>query len=101
MKKTPLWRALWALSPRQCDLDTFLLRHGFHGPDEGQMASRVWREEAPPRVAAGGLKPAVAARAHPPPGGAPPPAEPSPAPGPLAGPPRPPPPPPPPAGPPP
>jgi phosphohistidine swiveling domain-containing protein len=41
-------RDLWALSRSGVDLDTFLLRHGFHGPDEGQMASRVWREDPGP-----------------------------------------------------
>ena len=42
---------LWALSRDDCDLDAFLLRHGFHGPDEGQMASRVWREDPAPLLA--------------------------------------------------
>jgi pyruvate,water dikinase len=51
MEETALVRDLWALSRRQCDLDTFLLRHGFHGPDEGQMASRVWREDTSPLLA--------------------------------------------------
>jgi pyruvate,water dikinase len=43
-----LLRDLWALSRQDCDLNAFLLRHGFHGPDEGQMASRVWREDPTP-----------------------------------------------------
>ncbi|MDQ1518704.1 MAG: rifampicin phosphotransferase [Actinomycetota bacterium] len=51
MEETALLRDLWALSRRHCDLDTFLLRHGFHGPDEGQMASRVWREDTAPLLA--------------------------------------------------
>jgi pyruvate,water dikinase len=51
MEETALLRDLWALSRRDCDLDTFLLRHGFHGPDEGQMASRVWREDPSPLLA--------------------------------------------------
>jgi pyruvate,water dikinase len=51
MEETALLRDLWALSRRHCDLDTFLLRHGFHGPDEGQMASRVWREDPVPLLA--------------------------------------------------
>ena len=33
------------------DLSSFLFRHGFHGPDEGQMASRVWRENPGPLLA--------------------------------------------------
>lgn len=30
------------------DLDTFLARHGFHGPLEGELSSVVWREEPTP-----------------------------------------------------
>jgi pyruvate,water dikinase len=48
MLETALVRDLWALSRNGLDLPTFLLRHGFHGPDEGQMASRVWREDPAP-----------------------------------------------------
>jgi pyruvate,water dikinase len=33
------------------DLLSFLLRHGFHGPDEGQLASTVWRERPAPLLA--------------------------------------------------
>jgi phosphohistidine swiveling domain-containing protein len=51
MLETALVRDLWALSRSGVDLDTFLLRHGFHGPDEGQMASRVWREDPGPLLA--------------------------------------------------
>ena len=48
MVETALLRDLWALSRGGVDLESFLLRHGFHGPDEGQMASRVWREDPAP-----------------------------------------------------
>jgi len=51
MVETALLGDLWALSRNDCDLDTFLLRHGFHGPDEGQIASRVWREDPEPLLA--------------------------------------------------
>lgn len=49
--ETELLTDLWALSRRGIDLPSFLLRHGFHGPSEGQMASRVWREEPSPLLA--------------------------------------------------
>ncbi len=39
---------LWDAAHGEMDLPSFLLRHGFHGPDEGQMASRVWREDPGP-----------------------------------------------------
>ena len=51
MLETGLVQDLWALSRGSVDRDTFLLRHGFHGPDEGQMASRVWREDPAPLLA--------------------------------------------------
>jgi phosphohistidine swiveling domain-containing protein len=39
------------LAQEQIDLPSFLLTHGFHGPDEGQMASRAWREQPGPLLA--------------------------------------------------
>jgi pyruvate,water dikinase len=39
---------MWSLAHNEMDLTTFLLRHGFHGPDEGQLGSRVWREDTAP-----------------------------------------------------
>ena len=51
MLETALVRDLWGLSRQRLDLPTFLLRHGFHGPEEGQMASRVWREDPAPLLA--------------------------------------------------
>jgi pyruvate,water dikinase len=39
---------MWDLAHEKLDRATFLLRHGFHGPDEGQMTSRVWREDTAP-----------------------------------------------------
>jgi pyruvate,water dikinase len=49
--ETGLVTDLWELAHRETDLASFLLRHGFHGPDEGQMDSRVWREEPGPLLA--------------------------------------------------
>jgi len=48
MLETEMLSDLWSLSGGRMDLSAFLLRHGFHGPDEGQMASRVWREDPAP-----------------------------------------------------
>jgi phosphohistidine swiveling domain-containing protein len=35
---------LWALSRGQLGTTTFVRRHGFHGPDEGELSATVWRE---------------------------------------------------------
>jgi pyruvate,water dikinase len=48
MLETSLVTDMWSLAHDEMDLSTFLLRHGFHGPDEGQLASRVWREDPAP-----------------------------------------------------
>lgn len=42
---------LWQLSREQLTLETFLARHGYHGPAEGELASRMWREDPGPIVA--------------------------------------------------
>lgn len=39
---------LWAVSRDRLDLQTFLTRHGYHGPDEGELSSVVWRENPAP-----------------------------------------------------
>ncbi|PQM45176.1 PEP-utilizing enzyme [Mycobacterium talmoniae] len=39
---------LWELSRDRLALTEFLRRHGYHGPNEGEIASRVWREDAAP-----------------------------------------------------
>lgn len=39
---------LWAVSRDELALATFLARHGYHGPDEGEIAGRVWREQPTP-----------------------------------------------------
>jgi pyruvate,water dikinase len=48
MTETGLVTDMWDLAHEKLDRATFLLRHGFHGPDEGQMTSRVWREDTAP-----------------------------------------------------
>lgn len=39
---------LWACSRGNLDLATFLDRHGYHGPHEGEISGRVWREDRAP-----------------------------------------------------
>ena len=39
---------LWACSRDRMDMATFLSRHGFHGPREGEISAMVWREDASP-----------------------------------------------------
>jgi pyruvate,water dikinase len=39
---------LWAVSRDRLSLDAFLARHGYHGHNEGEIASRVWRENPAP-----------------------------------------------------
>lgn len=39
---------MWLVSRDQLDLDEFLLRHGYHGPAEGEASSRSWREDPTP-----------------------------------------------------
>jgi hypothetical protein len=39
---------LWQVARGEIDLDTFLSRFGFHGPEEGEMSNRSWREDPSP-----------------------------------------------------
>ena len=39
---------LWSLSRGRTDVTAFLAEHGFHGPLEGEISSRVWREDPAP-----------------------------------------------------
>ncbi len=39
---------LWLVSRGELDLDAFLERHGYHGPFEGEISGRVWRENPDP-----------------------------------------------------
>jgi pyruvate, water dikinase len=39
---------LWAVSRRALGFDEFLCRHGYHGPGEGELETRVWREDPGP-----------------------------------------------------
>ncbi|HYF24276.1 MAG TPA: PEP-utilizing enzyme [Baekduia sp.] len=48
MAETAVVRDLWDVSRDRLTLDAFLRRHGFHGPNEGEMAARVWRLDPSP-----------------------------------------------------
>ena len=39
---------IWKAARGQIDLDRVIANHGFHGPLEGEMSSRVWREDPEP-----------------------------------------------------
>jgi len=47
-EETRLMRELWAVSRRERTLDDFLGAHGYHGPTEGEISSRSWREDPAP-----------------------------------------------------
>ena len=49
-EETRLMRDLWAVSRGEQDLDRFLAAHGYHGPTEGEISSRSWREDRAPVV---------------------------------------------------
>lgn len=36
---------LWAASRGALEVDEFVKRHGYHGPGEGELKTRVWRED--------------------------------------------------------
>ena len=50
MAETEVVTDLWAVSRDRLDLDEFVRRHGFHGPGEGELSSRVWRIRRDPLV---------------------------------------------------
>ncbi|HVE26450.1 MAG TPA: PEP-utilizing enzyme [Sporichthya sp.] len=42
---------IWRASRKELTLDQVASNHGFHGPAEGEVSSRVWREDPSPLVA--------------------------------------------------
>jgi pyruvate,water dikinase len=48
MEETRLMADLWSVSRGSLTLDAFLTSHGFHGPAEGEVSSRSWREDPSP-----------------------------------------------------
>jgi pyruvate,water dikinase len=51
MAETDVVADLWEVSRDRLTLDEFIRRHGYHGPDEGELSSRVWRLRREPLVA--------------------------------------------------
>jgi len=47
-EETRLVRQLWAVSRGRRSLGDFLAAHGYHGPTEGEISSRSWREDRAP-----------------------------------------------------
>jgi pyruvate, water dikinase len=41
---------MWAVSRNRLTLEEFLLRHGYHGPSEGEAISTSWREDPTPVI---------------------------------------------------
>ncbi|HEV7534624.1 MAG TPA: PEP-utilizing enzyme, partial [Acidimicrobiia bacterium] len=48
MEETTLMADLWAVSRDRLTLEQFLATHGYHGPAEGEISSRSWREDRAP-----------------------------------------------------
>ena len=48
VEETAVVADLWRVAHDELALETFLDRHGYHGPDEGQLGSHSWREEQAP-----------------------------------------------------
>ncbi|GAA5158838.1 hypothetical protein GCM10023321_39130 [Pseudonocardia eucalypti] len=47
-EETAMLGDLWELAGGRLELAEFLGRHGYHGPDEGNLTSVVWREDPAP-----------------------------------------------------
>jgi pyruvate,water dikinase len=48
MAETAVVSDLWAVSRERLGIDEFVRRHGFHGPNEGELSARVWRMDRRP-----------------------------------------------------
>jgi phosphohistidine swiveling domain-containing protein len=48
MHEVGLIEDLWSASTGELALDEVIRRHGYHGPQEGNLASRSWREDPAP-----------------------------------------------------
>ena len=48
MEETQIISDLWAASQGELDVPAIQRRHGFHGPDEGRLDTRSWREDPAP-----------------------------------------------------
>jgi pyruvate, water dikinase len=47
-EETAMIQDLWAVSRERMTLPGFLKRHGYHGPDEGELSQHMWREDPTP-----------------------------------------------------
>jgi phosphohistidine swiveling domain-containing protein len=47
-EETAMIDDLWAAAEGRLDVDEVVARHGYHGPDEGQISSWSWREDDRP-----------------------------------------------------
>jgi len=47
-EETAMIDDLWRLSRDEITFDEFLLRHGYHGPNVGEVSQRSWREDPTP-----------------------------------------------------
>lgn len=48
MEETELIEDLWLAANGRLKLDDVIRRHGYHGPDEGELSSTVWHEDRAP-----------------------------------------------------
>jgi phosphohistidine swiveling domain-containing protein len=48
MEETELIEDLWSASQGRLELDEVIRRHGYHGPDEGELSAFTWREKPGP-----------------------------------------------------
>jgi pyruvate,water dikinase len=48
MEETELIEDLYDVSRGELGIETVIERHGYHGPDEGDLSSRTWREDPAP-----------------------------------------------------
>lgn len=48
MAETVMVADLWGVSRDRMSIDDFVTRHGFHGPNEGELSARVWRLDRAP-----------------------------------------------------
>ena len=48
MEEVQLAADLWEVSRGRLGMDEFLARHGYHGPNEGALQARSWREDQTP-----------------------------------------------------
>ncbi|BBZ15548.1 PEP-utilizing enzyme [Mycobacterium branderi] len=46
--ETAMVHDLWAASRDKLTVDELVARHGYHGPNEGELSGRVWREDQGP-----------------------------------------------------